>query len=56
MSTLRERGSDQLATAARHNTPAERVAASRVVLRKAHNLDDLRLLLDALGLNEKPPE
>lgn len=47
----RGRGSDQLVTAARQNTPAERVAASRLVLKKARGRDDLRLLLDALGLN-----
>lgn len=51
----RERGSDRLVTAARESTPEQRVAASRLVLRKAQSLDDLRLLLDALGLNGKPP-
>ena len=51
----RERGSDRLVTAARDNTPEQRVAASRLVLKKARSRDDLRLLLDALGLNEKPP-
>lgn len=45
------RGSDQLVTAARQNTPTERVAASRLVLKKARDRDDLRLLLEALGLN-----
>jgi hypothetical protein len=33
------------------NTKAERVAASRVVLRYAHSRADLHELLDALGLN-----
>ena len=46
--------SGQLVTAARKPSPAERVAASRLVLKKARDRDDLRLLLDALGLNEKP--
>ncbi|MBU8549758.1 hypothetical protein IMX12_13160 [Streptomyces sp. Babs14] len=54
MSSLRERGSDQLATTAREITPEERVAASRLVLRKARDRQDLRLLLDALGLNQQP--
>ncbi|WP_309049273.1 hypothetical protein [Streptomyces sp.] len=54
MSAGRARGSDALTTAARQTTAAERVAASRLVLRKARNHDDLRLLLDALGLNEPP--
>lgn len=49
-----DRGSDQLVTAARENTREQRVAASRVVLAKARNRDDLRMLLDALGLNERP--
>ena len=40
---------------ARESTPAERVAASRLVLTKARGRDDFRLLLEALGLNEKPP-
>jgi hypothetical protein len=31
----------------------QRVKASRVVLAKARNRDDLRLLLDALGLNDR---
>lgn len=47
----RSRGSGHLVTAARETTPAERVAASRLVLRKARGRDDLHLLLDALGLN-----
>jgi hypothetical protein len=47
------RGSDHLVTAARESTPTERVAASRLVLKKGRDRDDLRLLLDALGLNEK---
>ena len=51
MSAGRVRGSDRLATAARTNTPEERVAASRLVLRKARDRDDLRLLLDVLGLD-----
>lgn len=38
------------ATSGRTLTPAERAAASRVVLRNARGRDDLRLLLDALGL------
>jgi hypothetical protein len=50
----RERGSDRLITAARENTREERIAASRLVLRKARDRDDLRQLLDVLGLNEKP--
>jgi hypothetical protein len=49
------RGSDQLVTAARQNTREERIAASRLVLRRARDRDDLRQLLDALGLNESPP-
>jgi hypothetical protein len=53
VSTLRQRGSDHLATAARQNTPEERVAAARIVLRKARDRDDLHLLLDALGLDEQ---
>ncbi|WP_193783223.1 hypothetical protein [Streptomyces sp. E5N91] len=51
MSAGRERGSDRLAIAARKNTPEERVAASRLVLRKARDRDDLRLLLEVLGLS-----
>lgn len=47
----RARGSDRLVTAARQNSPAERAAASRLVLRHARDRQDLRLLLDALGLN-----
>jgi hypothetical protein len=50
----RQRGSDRLTTAARTITPAECAAASRLVLRHARNRDDLRLLLDALGLNNPP--
>lgn len=42
----------ELGTAARVAVPPEeRVAASRYVLRHARSRDDLRLLLDALGLN-----
>lgn len=48
------RGSDRLITAARQNTPEERRAASRAVLKAARDRDDLRLLLDALGLNTQP--
>ncbi|HKX45271.1 MAG TPA: hypothetical protein VFF37_05045 [Streptomyces sp.] len=33
------------------NTPAEKVAASRFVLRHARSREDLHELLDALGLN-----
>lgn len=55
MSPSRERGGPRLVTAAREITPAERAAASRLVLRQARDRNDLRLLLDALGLNEKPP-
>lgn len=51
MSAGRERGSDRLVTAARQNSPEERVAASRLVLRKARDRDDLRFLLEVLGLN-----
>jgi hypothetical protein len=51
MSAGRARGSDRFLTAARETTPAERAAASRLVLRHARNRDDLHLLLDALGLN-----
>lgn len=47
-----ERGSDHLVTAGRENTREERVAASRAVLKQARSRDDLRLLLDALGLNQ----
>lgn len=50
----RARGSDQLVTAARTNTREERAAASRLVLRRARGYEDLRQLLDALGLNETP--
>ncbi|MFD6324228.1 hypothetical protein ACFWOL_15460 [Streptomyces sp. NPDC058442] len=50
-----ERGSGWHITAARENTREERVAASRVVLQRARDRDDFRLLLDALGLNEPPP-
>lgn len=35
-------------------TPDERRAASRLVLRHARNREDLRLLLDALGLTQQP--
>ncbi|MGP4084143.1 hypothetical protein [Streptomyces sp. KR55] len=51
MSAGRNRGSDQFATAARETTPAQRAAASRLVLRHARNREDLRYLLDVLGLN-----
>lgn len=51
MSAGRERGSDRLVTAAREITPEERVAASRLVLRKARDRDDLRHLLEVLGLD-----
>ena len=54
MSPSRERGGPRLVTAAREITPAERAAASRLVLHQARNHDDLRLLLDALGLNQHP--
>ncbi|MGX1515042.1 hypothetical protein [Streptomyces collinus] len=54
MSAGRERGSDRLVTAARENSPEERGAASRLVLRKARDRDDLRLLLEALGLGQAP--
>jgi hypothetical protein len=50
----RERGSDRLVTSARENTREERIAASRLVLRKARDRDDLHQLLDVLGLNESP--
>lgn len=50
-----ERGSDHLITAQRDVTREQRRDASRYVLRHARDRDDLRLLLDALGLNEKPP-
>jgi hypothetical protein len=53
VSASRERGSDRLITTSRESTPAERAAASRLVLRHARSRDDLRLLLDALGLNTK---
>jgi hypothetical protein len=36
------------------NTPAERVAASRLVLQHARSREDLHELLDALGLNNPP--
>ena len=51
MSAGRNRGSDRLVTNARETTPAQRAAASRLVLKHARSRDDLRLLLDALGLN-----
>lgn len=47
------RGSDHLTTLNRANTREERVKASRVVLRHAKSRADLRLLLDALGLNHQ---
>lgn len=47
-------GRDRVVTASRENTRAERVAASRAVLKRARNRDDLHLLLDALGLNDRP--
>lgn len=50
MSAGRKQGSDRLVTAARQNSPEERVAASRLVHRKARDRDDLRLLLEVLGL------
>ncbi|MEU9597238.1 hypothetical protein AB0E06_10540 [Streptomyces sp. NPDC048109] len=50
MSAGRKQGSDRFATAARQITPEERVAASRLVLRQARDRDDLRLLLEVLGL------
>ena len=53
MSAGRNRGHDRLVTAARETTPAQRAAASRLVLKHARSRDDLRLLLDALGLNTK---
>jgi hypothetical protein len=49
-----ERGSDQLVTANRESTREQRVAASRLVLAKARDANDLRLLLDVLGLNDPP--
>jgi hypothetical protein len=51
VSPARNRGSDRFTTAGADITPAQRVAASRFVLRKARSREDLRLLLDALGLN-----
>ena len=53
MSAGRNRGNDRLVTAARETTPAQRATASRLVLKHARSRDDLRLLLDALGLNTK---
>lgn len=53
MAPSRQRGSDRLTTAARVITPAECAAASRLVLRHARSRDDLRLLLDALGLDTR---
>lgn len=53
MSAGRNRGSDRLTTAARETTPAERAAASRLVLKNARGQDDLRFLLQALGLNSQ---
>lgn len=50
----RARGSDYIVTAARQNTREERTAASRLVLRRARDHEDLRQLLDALGLTETP--
>lgn len=38
----------------RPSTTAERRDASRAVLRRARSLEDLRLLLDALGLSQGP--
>ncbi|MFH9977909.1 hypothetical protein ACH4ND_01350 [Streptomyces sp. NPDC017179] len=51
-----ERGSDHLITAHNDTTREERAAASRAVLKQARNREDLRLLLDALGLNNKPDD
>lgn len=51
MNAGRKQGSDRFVTAARQNTPEERAAASRLVLRQARGRDDLRLLLEVLGLN-----
>jgi hypothetical protein len=53
VSAGRARGSDRFITAARETTPAERAAASRLVLKHARSRNDLRLLLDALGLNSQ---
>ncbi|ELP62830.1 hypothetical protein PV735_11195 [Streptomyces turgidiscabies] len=51
MSAGRSRGSDRLATASRETTPAERAAAARLVLKRGTSRDDLRDLLDMLGLD-----
>ncbi|MFB6619436.1 hypothetical protein ACFC5H_09075 [Streptomyces rochei] len=48
-----ERGSDHLHTAKADTTREERAAASRAVLKAARDRGDLRLLLDALGLNNQ---
>lgn len=47
--------SDDAVLTGTNNTPAERVAASRTVLRHARSREDLHQLLDALGLN-RPAE
>ncbi|MYU24513.1 hypothetical protein [Streptomyces sp. SID8352] len=52
----RERGSDRIVTAVRETTPEERVAASRLVLREARDREDLRFLLDVLGLARQGDE
>ncbi|MGW2260085.1 hypothetical protein ACWCXE_20045 [Streptomyces sp. NPDC001780] len=49
----RSRSLDRLITTGRETTAAERVAASRLVLRRARSREDLRDLLDALGLTVK---
>jgi len=51
------RGSGHFVTSGRETTPEEQAAAVRQVQRNARDRDDLRLLLDALGLDEpsQPP-
>lgn len=46
-----DHGTELLKLRLADNTRDERVKASRFVLRKARSLQDLRELLDALGLN-----
>ncbi|MFJ8555276.1 hypothetical protein [Streptomyces sp. NPDC093676] len=46
-----ERGSDRMATRGRENTREQRRDASRYVLKRARNKEDLHLLMEALGLN-----
>ena len=49
----RARGSGHHTTTHRELTPEERTAATRMVRRQARDRNDLRNLLDALGLNNQ---